>query len=303
MGKQEAIFSDPEKVWLNDQYQRGDVQAILAEGGDGILKRSAQLIFVDYQVAFCEPLPAETEEAYGRRLRNARAQRKQFITRRLAEGVEDVAMRMGRRTKDIRDWLKQKRREDKEKAGKAGGSQVQPVPVPPLTPRGRRRGKGALDVFAVSPLAREMIPHDICGIGPQRHALSQAFHTLDPSLKDNYAQQAREINAHEIAQSHQSAGSAEEVVRALKVAALGGWFNDIMRQMYLDTGWIGAGLVVGPDESGEMGMINIANEMDGKGRDYFQALADEVGLDRSHLMLWSLHWFQMTLKGESMLLC
>ncbi|KAI0668293.1 hypothetical protein C8Q78DRAFT_980623 [Trametes maxima] len=297
MGKQEAIFSDPEKAWLNDQYQQGDVQAILAEGGDGILKRSAQLIFSDYQVMFGQPLPAEQEEAYERRLKNARAQRKQFITRRPAERQEDVPTRLGRRTKDIRDWLKQKRRDEKEKSGQTRGLEAEPVPVPPLTPRGRRRGKGAFDMFAGSPLAREMIPEGIRGAGPHRHALSQAFEMLDPSVKADYARQARDMNTEELAQTVANAGGVEEVVRALKVAALGGWFKDIMGQMYLDTGWIGAGLVAGPDESGEMGMINITNEMDGKGRDYFQALAEEVGLDRSHLMLWSLHWFQMTLKG------
>lgn len=95
MGKQNERFSEPEKEWLESQYQRDDVQKILARGPtESILKDAAKLLYEDYAAAFSQPIPEESEESYKRRRKNAKKDRKPFITRRPAETADQVKPRL-----------------------------------------------------------------------------------------------------------------------------------------------------------------------------------------------------------------
>ncbi|KAH9896031.1 hypothetical protein C8Q73DRAFT_643353 [Cubamyces lactineus] len=285
MGKQNEILWEEEKEWLASQYPRADVQNALANSQKKLVK-AVDIIWPDYQTRFKDPLPAESEHTFKRRLLNASADRKKFISRRKAESVNDVTLRMQRRKKDLKEWLKKHKYYDARKKGSDTS-----VFIPALTPQ-RRRGVGAVDVFAQSPLRQELVPDAPKDVGSRRSVVAAAFHGLDPKVQATFAASAQMLNKERITQEVDEAGGQDEVDQALKVPSISSWYHGIMQHLLDEVGWIGAAVLGGPNEEGRMIMFSYAKDTDRKGETFWQALAKEVGWDEAHLMNWALHFLE-----------
>ena len=227
MGKQNEILWEEEKEWLVSQYPRADVQDALANSQKKLVK-AVDIIWPDYKKRFKDPLPAESEHTFKRRLLNAPADRKKLISPRKAESVNEVTLRMQRRKKvrglsntlgpttdtllqDLKEWLKKHKYYDTRKKGSDTS-----VFIPALTPQ-RRRGVGAVDVFAQSPLRQELVPDVPKDVGTRRSVVAAAFHGLDPQVQATFAASAQTLNKERVAQELDEAGGHDEVVRALCV--------------------------------------------------------------------------------------
>ncbi|KAJ8468533.1 hypothetical protein ONZ51_g9583 [Trametes cubensis] len=308
MGKQNERFSEPEKEWLESQYQRDDVQKILARGPtESILKDAAKLLYEDYAATFCYPLPEESEESYKRRRKNAKKDRKPFITRRPAETANQVKARLDdavtvsilasmygallKSRKAMAQWFKTRRGNATRKAKKTGGGGG--VEFPALTPQ-RRRGVGGIDVFGKSPLKQGVVPPTVAGIGDRRQELAKAFHALDPTVKATFTAEAKAINEERAAQELEQAGSQDEVVRTLTVPFVGPWFNNIMEHLHQQVVWTGAAMVGGPDEDGKMRLVFVGTQTDVNGHNFWEALANEIGWELTDLLTWSKHFLKKT---------
>ena len=92
MGRQDEFFSDAEKAWIIEQYQSPEGQAIVAKGGS-YAKNLADKMYIEYLEKFGDPLPAEDNETYRRRLKNADATRKTQIRPIEAESEEKAEER------------------------------------------------------------------------------------------------------------------------------------------------------------------------------------------------------------------
>ncbi|KAH9884305.1 hypothetical protein C8Q73DRAFT_659653 [Cubamyces lactineus] len=285
MGKQNEILWEEEKEWLALQYPRPDVQDALANSQKKLVK-AVDIIWPDYQKRFKGPLPAESEHTFKRRLLNAPADRKKLISRRKAESVNDVTVRMQRRKKDLKEWLKKHKYYDARK--KTSDSSVV---IPALTPQ-RRRGVGAVDVFAQSPLRQELVPDPPRNVGTRRSVVAAAFHHLDPEVQATFAASAQTLNKERLAQELEEAGGEDEVTRGLKVPSISPWYHGIMQHLLDEVGWIGVAVLGGPNEEGHMIMFSYAKHTDRKGENFWQALAKEVGWDEAHLMNWALHFLE-----------
>ncbi|EIW62389.1 uncharacterized protein TRAVEDRAFT_45209 [Trametes versicolor FP-101664 SS1] len=296
MGKQDEDLRDPEKEWLEVQFKRADVQAKLAGESNSILKDVTRLIYPDYLTVFSGPLEAETEAAFKRRLKNAKKEKKGSMFRRPAEELDEVEERKSKRFNVLKEWFKRRRRREKE-----NGKESAPLPpVPPLTPQRRGRRKGGLDMYIASPAGKKLratTSSDWAGPGKHRQKLAQAFHDLHPDSQADFDGQARAKNAELLAEELDEAGSSEEILRVLKVPGVRDWFQGIMEHLREEVEWIGGVLVGGPDENGEIKLVNASNGRDAKDRDYFGALAEEIGWNRKVLMTWSLSWFQRAFTG------
>lgn len=239
MGKQKEELRDQEKDWLELQYASPDVQILLRNKQSKTpLKDATDKIFPDYQIAFAGPIPAEPLETFTRRVKNAKKAEKDKMFRKPAEKEEEVPLRLAHRYKvcqpcsahawrategwfqDIQDWFKRRQRKAKrDNKEKDESEQASPVPsVPPLTPQRRARGVGALELFAESPLRREVlmpVSDKWTGVGDHRHQLAQAFRGLKPELQAAFEAQAREKNVKVRAQELEEAGSSAELARGL----------------------------------------------------------------------------------------
>ncbi|KAI0656993.1 hypothetical protein C8Q70DRAFT_1056241 [Cubamyces menziesii] len=300
MGRQDEFFSDAEKAWIIEQYQSPEGQAIVAKGGS-YAKNLADKMYIEYLEKFGDPLPAEDNETYRRRLKNADATRKTQIRPIEAESEEKAEERKNVAKIRINRYVIEYHHRAKKKT-----SVPEAPKLPPITSGIRVRKIGGLDVFAQSDLYKStgevpLRPDGRADLAKWRTRVAEAFKGLSKEQQAEFEKEAEAVNADIAEEALEEAGSAEEVVRARMVPSAKLWTKRVMEHMKEQVHWVGGVLIGGPDEGGEMNIFNASVGLDGKGRDYFQALCEEIGWSQSRLKAFSMQWLHAAIDEESAL--
>ncbi|KAI0644778.1 hypothetical protein C8Q79DRAFT_912109 [Trametes meyenii] len=291
MGKQNAFFADSETEWLCQRYHEPHIQKLIANGGS-FLNEIADKLDTEYGVRFGSPREGESEQAWQKRRRNATSERKEAIDfmRKAAETEEEAAVRADE-NQHIKAYIKDYKHRVKQShqtTAALGG-------VPPLTPV-RTRKVGGVDAFYNSPLRLQMIP-DIpkqpdgrADVRELRKITAEAYRQLTPEQRAEYEQDAEESNLVKDAENLEFAGSQSELIRAMTVPSIKGFMDAVGERLRDRAHWVMASFVGGPDEDGVVKLMRASTGTDELGRDYFTALAAEIGWTEDRLKIWSLQW-------------
>ena len=97
MGRQEETFYDAEKNFLRVHVRSQVVQDVLLSNIKNKLTVATNIIWPLYKETFNKAFPAETPAAFALRQRYARANRRQELSQKPGETLDDVEKRMDER--------------------------------------------------------------------------------------------------------------------------------------------------------------------------------------------------------------
>ncbi|KAI0711727.1 hypothetical protein C8Q76DRAFT_797996 [Earliella scabrosa] len=250
MPRQTEALLEPEKEFLREKCKDPVVRAVLLAGGFNCLN-AANLVWEEYLRRFPAPIPAEDALA-------------------VQAGLEG-------RLERIRKWFKRNWREE------LGDEADTPpaLPIPPLKVHKPKR-ISAYDIFRKSDLKKELVevPYTATGkvdVGKLTTRIKTAFDGLNETQLAHFQTLADIANAARHAQQLQDHGSETELERARMIPSIQSWVQQVLEHLQKNVDWIGAMVMGGPDEDGDLKVRSACTGVDSQGRDFLVALCERIG--------------------------